>query len=74
MFTGANVPTTVERFPRGEAVHFREHALRLGVPDSAILVEPAAKHTPDNIGFTRALPADRERASVDSAPNCASRH
>ncbi|MFG3619549.1 YdcF family protein [Nocardia sp. NPDC047654] len=59
VFTGANAPTTVERFPRGEAVHFREHALRLGVPDSAILIEPAARHTPDNIGFTRALLADR---------------
>ena len=40
VFTGANAPTTIERFPRGEAVHYREHALGLGVPNSAILVNP----------------------------------
>ena len=55
VFTGANAPTTVERFPRGEAVHYREHALELGVPDSSILVEPRATNTGDNIDFTRAL-------------------
>ncbi|NKY56342.1 YdcF family protein [Nocardia flavorosea] len=55
VFTGANAPTTVERFPRGEAVHYREHALELGVPDEAILVEPKATNTGDNIDFTRAL-------------------
>ena len=55
VFTGANAPTTVERFPRGEAVHFREHAIRLGVPGDAILVEPKATNTGDNIDFTRAL-------------------
>jgi hypothetical protein len=32
MFTGANAPTTIERFPRGEAVHYRDHAVSLGVP------------------------------------------
>ncbi len=45
VFTGANAPTTIERFPRGEAVHYREHALSLGVPDEAILVEPEARNT-----------------------------
>jgi len=55
VFTGANAPTTVERFPRGEAVHYREHALELGVPDDAILVEPEARNTGDNITLTRAL-------------------
>lgn len=55
VFTGANAPTTVERFPRGEAVHYREHALELGVPDSAILVEPEATHTGENIDFTRTI-------------------
>jgi hypothetical protein len=30
VFTGANAPTTKARFPRGEAVHYREHALELG--------------------------------------------
>ncbi|MBY8856573.1 YdcF family protein [Nocardia sp. CA2R105] len=55
VFTGANAPTTVERFPRGEAVHYREHAIGLGVPESAILVEPNATNTGENIDFTRAL-------------------
>ncbi|MBH0780351.1 YdcF family protein [Nocardia bovistercoris] len=58
VFTGANAPTTVERFPRGEAVHYREHALDRGVPDSAILVEPKATNTGDNIDFTRTLLKD----------------
>lgn len=55
VFTGANAPTTVERFPRGEAVHYREHALALGVPDRAVLVEPEATNTGENIEFTRAM-------------------
>ncbi|WP_116199253.1 YdcF family protein [Amycolatopsis circi] len=55
VFTGANAPTTVERFPRGEAVHYREHALELGVPDNAILVEPTARNTGDNIERSRQL-------------------
>ncbi|MGW6730195.1 YdcF family protein [Nocardia sp. NPDC055029] len=54
VFTGANAPTTVDRFPRGEAVHYREHAIGRGVPDSAILVEPNATNTGENIDFTRA--------------------
>jgi len=59
VFTGANAPTTVARFPRGEAVHYREHAIELGVPDDAILVEPNATNTGENIEFTRALLAER---------------
>ncbi|QGK72471.1 YdcF family protein [Allosaccharopolyspora coralli] len=55
VFTGANAPTTVERFPRGEAVHYREHAMTLGVPEDAILVEPDATNTGENITFTRQL-------------------
>jgi len=55
IFTGATNPTHPERFPRGEAVHFREHALALGVPDSAILVEPAATNTGQNISLSRAV-------------------
>lgn len=58
VFTGANAPTTIERFPRGEAVHYREHAINLGVPDEAILVEPQATNTGQNIEFTRKLLAD----------------
>jgi len=45
VFSGGNSPTTAARFPRGEAVHFREHALELGVPDHAILLEPRAGNT-----------------------------
>ncbi|MGW4245506.1 YdcF family protein [Nocardia sp. NPDC004722] len=55
VFTGANAPTTVDLFPRGEAVHFRERAIELGVPAEAILVEPNATNTGDNIDFTRTL-------------------
>ncbi|WP_169981686.1 YdcF family protein [Microbispora sp. H10836] len=53
VFTGGNSPTTLARFPRGEAVHFREHALSLGVPDEAILLEPNATNTGENITFSR---------------------
>ncbi|MET8507250.1 YdcF family protein [Streptomyces sp. NPDC004787] len=55
VFTGGNSPTTAKVFPRGEAVHFREHALTLGVPDSAILVEPNAGNTGQNIELSREL-------------------
>ncbi|MGE3413985.1 MAG: YdcF family protein [Dehalococcoidia bacterium] len=55
VFTGANAPTTIERFPRGEAVHYHEHARTLGVPDQAILIEPHARNTGENIDLTRAL-------------------
>lgn len=55
VFTGANAPTTVERFPRGEAVHYREEAVRLGVPADRILIEPKATNTGQNIIFTRDL-------------------
>ncbi|WP_119726347.1 YdcF family protein [Thermomonospora amylolytica] len=58
VFTGATAPTTVERFPRGEAVHYREHAIELGVPADAILVEPHAANTGQNIEFTRKLLVD----------------
>ncbi|AYF77396.1 YdcF family protein [Nocardia yunnanensis] len=59
VFTGANAPTTVDRFPRGEAVQFRERAIELGVPADAILVEPNATNTGDNIDFTRTLLSER---------------
>ncbi|MCC8335123.1 YdcF family protein [Streptomyces sp. R1] len=62
VFTGATSPTTRERMPRGEAVHYRERALELGVPSSAILVEPRARNTGDNIRFSRKL---LEEAGMD---------
>jgi uncharacterized SAM-binding protein YcdF (DUF218 family) len=55
VFSGGNSPTTAARFPRGEAVHYREHAIALGVPDGAILVEPKAANTGQNVSLSRAL-------------------
>ncbi|MEV7724418.1 YdcF family protein [Streptomyces sp. NPDC087917] len=59
VFTGATSRTTRERMPRGEAEHYRERALELGVPDSVILIEPRARNTGENIRFSRALLADQ---------------
>lgn len=58
VFTGATSPTTRARMPRGEAVHYRERALQLGVPDAAVFVEPRATNTGENIEFTKALLAE----------------
>ncbi|MFD7169014.1 YdcF family protein [Streptomyces violascens] len=55
VFTGGPNPTAPERFPRGEAVHFRDHAIELGVPDTAILLEPKARNTGQNITLSRAV-------------------
>lgn len=53
VFSGGSNPTAPERFPRGEAVHFREHAVDLGVPAEAILVEPNAANTGQNVTLSR---------------------
>lgn len=53
VFTGGNSRETYHRFPRGEGVHYREHALELGVPEEAILVEPKATNTGENITLSR---------------------
>ncbi|MGQ0839091.1 YdcF family protein [Actinokineospora sp.] len=58
VFSGGNSPTTAGRFPRGEAVHYREHAIAQGVPDSAVLVEPQAGNTGENISLSREVLAD----------------
>ncbi|MFF7879514.1 YdcF family protein [Streptomyces sp. NPDC020794] len=58
VFSGGNSPTTRARFPRGEAVHYREHTLSLGVPDEAIIVESKAANTGQNITFSRELLAE----------------
>jgi uncharacterized SAM-binding protein YcdF (DUF218 family) len=65
VFTGATSRTTQERMPRGEAEHYRERAVELGVPAGAILVEPHARNTGDNIRFSRALLEER-RVPVSS--------
>ena len=59
VFTGANAPTTRDRFPGGEAVHYRQRAIELGVPPEATLIEPRATNTRENIEFSRQLLADR---------------
>ncbi|WP_381796234.1 YdcF family protein [Streptomyces niveus] len=58
VFTGATSPTTRKRMPRGEAVHYRERALELGIPSSDVLVEPRARNTGENILFSRAVLED----------------
>ncbi|MGW3020594.1 YdcF family protein [Streptomyces longwoodensis] len=58
VFTGGNSPTTKARFPRGEAVHYREHALELSVPAEAVLVEPKAANTGQNAVFSRQVLAE----------------
>lgn len=55
VLTGANSPTTLARFPRGEATHYRDHVLELGVPEQAILVEPTATNTGQNVTRSRAV-------------------
>lgn len=64
VFTGATSSTTRARMPRGEAVHYRERALELGVPGSAVLAEPRARNTGENIRFSRSL---LEEAGVEVA-------
>ncbi|WP_327171902.1 YdcF family protein [Streptomyces sp. NBC_01336] len=59
LFTGATSRTTRDRMPRGEAEHYRERALELGVSASAILVEPQARNTGENINFARELLAEQ---------------
>ncbi|QGZ49989.1 YdcF family protein [Streptomyces sp. QHH-9511] len=59
VFTGATSRTTEGRMPRGEAEHYRERAIELGVPASAILIEPNARNTGENIQFSRDLLAER---------------
>ena len=55
VFTGANAPTTVDVFPRGEAVHFTERAIELGVPADAIIQETEAANTGENFTLARDL-------------------
>lgn len=55
VFTGATSPTTRERFPRGEAIHYREHAIAAGVPAEAVLAETEATNTGANFTRSRAV-------------------
>ncbi|MBR8743218.1 YdcF family protein [Nocardiopsis sp. MG754419] len=64
VITGANSPTTLARFPRGEAVHYRERVLERGVPDAAVLMETEATNTGENLRLSRAV---LERAGIAPA-------
>ncbi|MFG2554427.1 YdcF family protein [Streptomyces sp. NPDC048581] len=59
VFTGATSRTTRERMPRGEAEHYRDRAVELGVPADAIIVEPKARNTGENIRLSRTLLEER---------------
>ena len=59
VFTGANAPTTVNAFPQGEALGYRDHAIARGVPAEAIIVEPAATNTGENLEYSRKVLAER---------------
>ncbi len=54
-FSGAAGNFTHDRFPRGEAHALSERALALGLARSALLIEPRARNTGENIDFARAL-------------------
>jgi len=58
VFTGANAPTTLDRFPRGEAIHYREYVIDHGVPADAVLIETEATNTAENLTLTRHLLAE----------------
>jgi uncharacterized SAM-binding protein YcdF (DUF218 family) len=62
VFTGANAPTTIARYPRGEAVHYGEYAQARAVPAHALLLETHARHTAENITLTKQLLADHQKA------------
>ncbi|GAB4084868.1 YdcF family protein [Myceligenerans cantabricum] len=55
LFTGANATTTLEAFPHGEAVGYRDRAVAQGVPDDAVLIEPLARNTAENVEYSRKL-------------------
>ncbi|MGR3871628.1 YdcF family protein [Streptomyces graminifolii] len=59
VFTGATSRTTQDRMPRGEAEHYRDRAMELGVPADAVLVEPRARNTGQNITLSRTLLEER---------------
>ena len=73
VFTGGNSPTTAKLFPRGEAVHFSEHAIELGVPDSAILLEPTPV-TPARTSPSRAPSWPRRDHAEDGAAGLQALH
>lgn len=65
VFSGATSRDTADRFPRGEAFHFRDHAAELGIPEQATLVEANATNTGQNITLSRAV-LEAAQVHVDS--------
>ena len=55
VLSGANAPTTLDRFPDGEAVHYTREAIARGVPETQIRTETRATNTGEDIRFTRHL-------------------
>ena len=60
VFTGANAPTTLDAFPEGEAFGYRDHAIARGVPADAVLVEPTATNTSENLEYSRKVLAEHQ--------------
>lgn len=53
--TGATGPASRDRFPDGEARAFADRVTARGVPADAVLIEPDATNTGQNITYSRAL-------------------
>lgn len=63
-FSGGSGNFTAGRFPRGEAHAFAERALSLGLPAAAIIIEPTATNTAENISRSRPLLAAHHGRSL----------
>ncbi|KAM0331361.1 hypothetical protein ACHAQA_003033 [Verticillium albo-atrum] len=59
IFSGNTGALTAGRFTKPEAEVFADVARAMGVPEAAILVEPRATNTGENVRFTRALLEER---------------
>ncbi|MEV4612056.1 YdcF family protein [Kitasatospora sp. NPDC049258] len=58
VFSGGANRTWPERFPEGEAAGFGARARMLGMPAEAVLLEPAARHTGENLTLSRRVLAE----------------
>jgi uncharacterized SAM-binding protein YcdF (DUF218 family) len=59
IFSGDSGLLTAGLFGKPEAEHFADVARAMGVPDAALVVEPRATNTGENVRFTHALLAER---------------
>lgn len=60
MFSGNVGALTRGRFAKSEAETFAEIAVKMGVPESALLIEPASTNTGENVVFSRRLLAAQQ--------------